>query len=406
MKKIVELLINVDDMEFDEMGAQIISIVDNPAIGVDFFAFADQELFVNPAAGETEDEFISRCIPVVIGEGYPDDQAAAICYSYWEDKDKFKTEEELQEHLLSFIDEYGEIYDPERTTIVDMSSSEFSTLEDITKAITALDILGKTGVKKDEGMQQRYRYAGPQDSGNRPFCSRMLRLNKLFTYEEVMDMQARLSLFGAPRGNQTYSVFQFKGGVNCRHAWHSVQVFKNEQNRVVLLDRGPVNAFNTMDDLSAAEAQNAGQAAAPSNNYWHQNRQNFSIVEEERILIGPAMVPNKLILRRDENGEPYHVYFSKDTVRKIAEKFIANGYQHNTDVNHDFNISDKNHLVETWIVEDPKMDKSALYGFDMPEGAWMVSYRVGDDEVWAKVKSGELRGFSITGDFISKATKS
>jgi hypothetical protein len=40
--------------------------------------------FVKPNAGESEDDFISRCIGVVVGEGKEQDQAAAICYNYWE----------------------------------------------------------------------------------------------------------------------------------------------------------------------------------------------------------------------------------------------------------------------------------------------------------------------------------
>ena len=42
---------------------------------------------VNPNKGEREEDFISRCISEEISGGYPQDQAAAICYSYWR-KDK------------------------------------------------------------------------------------------------------------------------------------------------------------------------------------------------------------------------------------------------------------------------------------------------------------------------------
>ena len=83
MKKIVELLIDWDNMDFEDLGVEVMSLVDKPAIGIDFLAFSEQK-FVEPNSGESEDEFISRCIPVVKGEGYEDDQAAAICYSYWE----------------------------------------------------------------------------------------------------------------------------------------------------------------------------------------------------------------------------------------------------------------------------------------------------------------------------------
>jgi len=42
---------------------------------------------VNVRQGETEQEFISRCIGEEISAGYEQDQAGAICYSYWR-KDK------------------------------------------------------------------------------------------------------------------------------------------------------------------------------------------------------------------------------------------------------------------------------------------------------------------------------
>ena len=42
---------------------------------------------VNPKKGEREGDFISRCIGEEISAGYEQEQAAAICYSYWR-KDK------------------------------------------------------------------------------------------------------------------------------------------------------------------------------------------------------------------------------------------------------------------------------------------------------------------------------
>ncbi|MFH2076516.1 MAG: hypothetical protein ABIJ57_14420 [Pseudomonadota bacterium] len=37
----------------------------------------------NPNPGETEQAFVSRCIPVLIGEGRKQEQAVAICYSMY-----------------------------------------------------------------------------------------------------------------------------------------------------------------------------------------------------------------------------------------------------------------------------------------------------------------------------------
>ena len=74
--------------EFDEeTGIDFVSLVESPAIQKDFLAF-NQE-FVEPNPNESEDEFISRCVSVLINEGKDNEQAVAICYSMWEDKQSF-----------------------------------------------------------------------------------------------------------------------------------------------------------------------------------------------------------------------------------------------------------------------------------------------------------------------------
>lgn len=46
-----------------------------------------RQMFVDPSAGESKDEYVSRCIKKLVGdEGYETDQAAAICYSTWDEQ--------------------------------------------------------------------------------------------------------------------------------------------------------------------------------------------------------------------------------------------------------------------------------------------------------------------------------
>jgi hypothetical protein len=59
-------------------------------------------------------------------------------------------------------------------------------------------------------------------------------------------------------------------------------------------------------------------------------------------------------------------------------------------------------VVESWIIEDEKQDKSAKYGFNLPKGTWMISMKVNNNEIWNKVKAGEVKGFSIEGYFVDK----
>ena len=43
------------------------------------------------------------------------------------------------------------------------------------------------------------------------------------------------------------------------------------------------------------------------------------------------------------------------------------------------------------------------YGFEhLPKGTWFVTMKVNNDDIWAKVKEGEIKGFSIEGYFTDK----
>ena len=87
---------------------------------------------------------------------------------------------------------------------------------------------------------------------------------------------------------------------------------------------------------------------------------------EKRILVGPALIPNKNIFRSN-GGEDYFIYFSKDTVRQASQLFLMRGNQNKSTLEHQAQLNGLS-VVESWIIEDPKMDKSKKYGFDLPKG--------------------------------------
>jgi hypothetical protein len=122
---------------------------------------------------------------------------------------------------------------------------------------------------------------------------------------------------------------------------------------------------------------------------------------EKRILMGAALVPNKQIYRRNKDKE-FYIYFSEDTVRKASELFLMRSNQNNATLEHERKMLDGMSVVESWIIEDEKTDKSRLYNFNLPKGTWMISMKVNNDDVWQKVKDGEVKGFSIEGHFVDK----
>ena len=134
-------------------------------------------------------------------------------------------------------------------------------------------------------------------------------------------------------------------------------------------------------------------------NKTNMSKQKFQTDDEKKMVVGPAMIPDLKIFRRDPFGNPYYVFFSADTIKMIAEKYMRNKYIDNNDENHNGKAVEDVYVVESWIKED-KEDKSNKYGYgDLPVGTWFVSMKVRNDQVWKKVKNGELKGFSVSGFF-------
>ena len=123
-----------------------------------------------------------------------------------------------------------------------------------------------------------------------------------------------------------------------------------------------------------------------------------TIDSDKRIIIGLALVPDKKIYRRKGEYE-YNVIFSKETVRKASELYLKKLKLNNTTLEHEAQMVEGVSVIESWTVDDPKMDKTALYNLNAPSGSWAVIMKVYDDEIWKDVKNGKYLGFSIEGMF-------
>ncbi len=128
---------------------------------------------------------------------------------------------------------------------------------------------------------------------------------------------------------------------------------------------------------------------------------------EKQQLTGPAMVPNKYILRIDETtGEYYNCCFSPETIVKASSLYLKNSHHTSANFDHQELYTNNVYIIESWIVEDPENDKSNALGFsDITKGTWMVTYQVDDKELWDKIKQSDFTGFSIEGLFDSFNTK-
>ena len=100
------------------------------------------------------------------------------------------------------------------------SKKELSLLQKLAKAITGRPNSKSTQDKNINGFKfiTRYKYSGAE-KGEREFCNKMLKSNKLYRKEDIVNTDSNVVNAGQGHKGQSYNLFLYKGGVNCKHKW-------------------------------------------------------------------------------------------------------------------------------------------------------------------------------------------
>lgn len=358
--KTIELL--VLDTKNEELGVAAIALVSEPAIEQNFYYFGTVEMGINTGGlspyidqvtkkkNKTYAEIISELIP----------------------KERLMTEEDLTDDDLA--------------------------------ALTYLALADESKVPYDWTVLFTYKGEGPE----RTFCDHYWQQE--LTLGDMYFMSSENSEFG-PGGDSSYDKFLYKGGPNCKHYWEATKIILNYTDG----RNETVNFESKHNDLLHEELSLYGYSKADfetaktpmwdqaNHGYLTKHSKYAFVNEDQRTVAGPIMIPDIKILRRDEETDKlYQVFFSKDTIKAVSEKYMRELKIHNSNEQHDGAKPVDITMLESWLIEDPKHDKSSTYGFDLPAGTWFGTFRINSDDVWAKVKSGEFRGFSIEGNFQEK----
>ena len=123
-------------------------------------------------------------------------------------------------------------------------------------------------------------------------------------------------------------------------------------------------------------------------------RELFADAKKYRIT-APAMIPMD-IYRNDDDGE-YELRFTAETIEKIHSKFMAN--LKNNDLFNVEHITEERapaYILEAWIVDNPKEDKSySTFGIEVPKGTLMLTAQITDKDFYNDIVENERFGFSI-----------
>jgi len=127
---------------------------------------------------------------------------------------------------------------------------------------------------------------------------------------------------------------------------------------------------------------------------------DFSINVEKMELFGPAMLADFPIYRNDSQLGQYNVVFNKETIYAIVQKFFEKGFDKNFNLMHDpAQKCEGVFAFQSYIVDNAE-GRPAPKGYeDAKDGSWFLGVKINNPEVWAKVKSGEIKGFSVEGIF-------
>jgi hypothetical protein len=371
-KKIIELRIDEDD---DISGIDSISLVTEPAIEVNWLAFKkDSSIYQFVPDGED-----NKYLDMMFSNGEPEEN---LIKDGW---------------VIDSVHEIGtEEFALSPTKPNDESVEDTDTVRirykyDLSKNIKQSPIIDTT----------------------REYCRTLLNRNYVWRFEELLTLNGNNDINDGGFGGEARI---WRGGYNCRHRWFKI-IYKKDgditnkasANKNKVTDVGGRSIDGTTDWLQPStitndtlEAVEIGTAKPTTKRNLGLSKEIYSIVEDKRIVLGPAMIPDLEIYRQDDYGNVFYTFFSAETIRIIAEKYMKNKFIDNNDINHDGKAINDVYVVESWIKEDEN-DKSVKYGYDLPIGTWFVAMKIAKtktgDVIWRRIKDKELNGFSISGYF-------
>ena len=123
------------------------------------------------------------------------------------------------------------------------------------------------------------------------------------------------------------------------------------------------------------------------------------VVDEEKQLVrGVVMRADFPIYRVDKEMGEYYIIYKADTIRAMAEKYLTESRQNNVDLMHDGKEVGGVQMVQ-WFIKDSSVGITPEGFDDISDGSLFAEFHITDPDIWAQVKDGDFKGFSLEGLF-------
>jgi hypothetical protein len=158
--------------------------------------------------------------------------------------------EEEENAWIEWLSDKGEIVDEEEWELIEAEPVDMASVRSYADPNEPSEM--------DSGLYKiRYAYSKNLSENSRKFCKSMVsasKANLVYRYEDITKMDGKENTSFAPMGSNTYSIWLYKGGVNCKHVWERRVYFRKREKGRFLADKGLKNS----DPISVAKAIRAG----------------------------------------------------------------------------------------------------------------------------------------------------
>jgi hypothetical protein len=151
-----------------------------------------------------------------------------------------------------FLEDKGEIVDEEEWELIEAEPVNLASVRSYSDPDRPSEM--------DSGLYKiRYAYSKNLSGNSRKFCRQMVsasRANFVYRYEDLTGMSADTNELNPNMGHNgsTYSVWLYKGSVNCKHYWERRVYFRKREKGRFVADNG----LESSDEISVSKAIRAG----------------------------------------------------------------------------------------------------------------------------------------------------